>query len=137
GKEEELVLKERARRLVALEGQEDSAAIQQQKSPPNDVDHAATCDPRQDGPCDDSDGKGTHTERTGSGSRIFEDSTPEVNPVPPLLQDQSPLRSFTLRAEATNRGLGNKGSSLRGSEFDLMPSALRLGSESTPSLSML
>src|SRR5579863_10396289 len=53
-KEQDLILKERARRLVAIEGQEDAEAMQPKK--PEESDKAKTdldCDRRDDENCDD------------------------------------------------------------------------------------
>src|SRR6266567_4693888 len=49
-KEKELVLKERARRLVQIESQEDSEALQPQRND-RDLERTATCDPRRDQDC--------------------------------------------------------------------------------------
>src|SRR6266436_9674921 len=49
-KERELVLKERARRLVQIESQEDSDAFRPQRND-RDVERTATCDPRRDEDC--------------------------------------------------------------------------------------
>ncbi|HEY6388618.1 MAG TPA: SLBB domain-containing protein [Candidatus Acidoferrum sp.] len=49
-KENELVLKERARRLVQIEAQEDSEALKPQRND-RDLERAATCDPRRDEDC--------------------------------------------------------------------------------------
>src|SRR5258708_2353536 len=49
-KEKELVLKERARRLVQIESQEDSDSLRPQRSD-RDLERTATCDPRRDEAC--------------------------------------------------------------------------------------
>src|SRR5260370_5943061 len=46
-KEKELVLKERARRLVQIEAQEDTESLRQQNDD-GDLERTATCDPRRD-----------------------------------------------------------------------------------------
>jgi polysaccharide export outer membrane protein len=51
GKEEELLLKERARRLVQIETQEDAESLHP-KNNQQDIERAAACDPRQDENCD-------------------------------------------------------------------------------------
>src|ERR1051326_297263 len=53
-KEEDLVLKERARRLVQIEAQEDAEALQLAKhdQSENDVERNSSCDPQQDGDCE-------------------------------------------------------------------------------------
>src|ERR1700758_1286160 len=54
GKEQDLVLKERARRLVQIEAQEDAEALQLAKRDQNenDVEGKSVCDPQQDGNCE-------------------------------------------------------------------------------------
>src|SRR6266851_4388066 len=49
-KEKELVLKERARRLVQIESQEDTESLRPQKND-RDLERTATCDPRRDEDC--------------------------------------------------------------------------------------
>src|SRR5215469_4828782 len=49
-KQKELVLKERARRLVQIESQEDSDSFRPSRSNP-ELERAATCDPRRDDDC--------------------------------------------------------------------------------------
>src|SRR5207249_8336738 len=49
-KEKELVLKERARRLVQIETQEDTESLQPRKND-GDLERTATCDPRRDEDC--------------------------------------------------------------------------------------
>jgi len=56
GKQEELVLKERARRLVQIESQEDSEALKPERSDSGQVERTATCDP-QDAHCEQSNGR--------------------------------------------------------------------------------
>src|SRR6516165_5358345 len=51
-KQEELILKERARHLVQVEGQEDAAALQKSKREEDDeIEQTSTCDPRRDKDC--------------------------------------------------------------------------------------
>ena len=54
GKQEDLLLKERARRLVQIESQEDGEPSQSKKSGDNnqDLERTTTCDPRQDEDCE-------------------------------------------------------------------------------------
>src|SRR5712671_3702217 len=49
-KQKELVLKERARRLVQIESQEDTESLRPQKND-RDVERTTTCDPRRDEDC--------------------------------------------------------------------------------------
>src|SRR5271154_378162 len=51
GKEQELILKERARRLVQIEGQEDAESLQPRSE--EKVERTSSCDPRRDADCDE------------------------------------------------------------------------------------
>src|SRR5580704_16332552 len=93
-KQNELVLKERARRLVQLESQEDSDAFKPQRND-RDLERTATCDPRRDGDCtQQSPTDRRQNTRTRGGM-----SSPETNPqtVPEQPPSQSPSR--ILRAD--------------------------------------
>ena len=76
-KEEDLVLKERARRLVQIEEQEDSESLRPQRNgQPQEV-QRATCDPEQDGDC----GKvGSERSPSPPPSETTAPSLPETNP---------------------------------------------------------
>jgi len=86
GKEQDLVLKERARRLVQIEAQEDSESLQpagndQQRG----VERTTACDPQQDADC----------ERTGSRNRLSNrslenESSPENEPPASDINPRSP-----------------------------------------------
>ena len=93
-KEKELVLKERARRLVQIESQEDSDSLRPQRNDP-DVERSATCDPRrgQDCPRQSSADRRQKTRAPGGMS------SPDTNPQgePEQLPSQSPSR--ILRAD--------------------------------------
>jgi polysaccharide export outer membrane protein len=93
-KENELVLKERARRLVQIEAQEDTDALRPQKND-RDLERTATCDPRRDEDCQPQSPAGRNqTTRTPGGT-----SSPEPNQqaVPEQQPSQSPSR--VLRAD--------------------------------------
>ena len=85
-KENELVLKERARRLVQIEAQEDTEALRPQKND-GDLERTATCDPRRDENCQQQSpaGRGQNT-RTPGGM-----SSPDTSPQ--LLPEQQPSQS--------------------------------------------
>src|SRR5580692_2821894 len=93
-KENELVLKERARRLVQNEAQEDTDALKPQKND-RDLERTATCDPRRDEYCQQqsSPGRGQNTRAPGGMS------SPEPNQqtLPEQQPSQSPSR--VLRAD--------------------------------------
>src|SRR5580700_8288871 len=93
-KENELVLKERARRLVQIEAQEDTDALKPQRSD-RDLERTAACDPRRDEDCQQQWPTDRHQNRRARGGM----SSPETNPqaVPEQPSSQSPSR--ILRAD--------------------------------------
>lgn len=85
-KEQDLVLKERARRLVQIEAQEDAAALELAKHDQNesDAEHKGACDSQQDGDCERT---GTRRGRPTSPVRNeapIPDNGPNVLPSMPL-----------------------------------------------------
>src|SRR6266550_4984622 len=95
-KEKELVLKERARRLVQIESQEDSEALQPHRND-RDLERSATCDPRRDQDCPQQSRAG-RLQKTRSPGAI---PSPETNPqaMPEQVPSQSPspiLRAYGL-----------------------------------------
>ena len=116
GKEQEFVLKERARRMVALEMQDDNS-LRPGEGGQAQVERAGACDPGEDNACD----------RQRSGARSQEPArnggTDESIPVPaepsPSLSEPRTLRAdigVNLPAQSGNRPAG---------EFELMPSSLK------------
>jgi len=93
-KEKELVLKERARRLVQIESQEDSEAFRPQRND-RDLERTATCDPRRDEDCPQSS-PADRSQKTRSPGRI---SSPDANPQPLPEQGPSQSPSRILRAD--------------------------------------
>src|SRR5580704_1633394 len=93
-KENEFVLKERARRLVQIESQEDSDALKPQRND-RDLERTATCDPRRDEDC----AQQSQTDRRQNTRTRGTVSPPETNPQaqPEQLPAQSPSR--ILRAD--------------------------------------
>src|SRR5271170_7872725 len=93
-KENEFVLKERARRLVQIEAQEDSEALQPQKND-RDLERTATCDPRRDRDCPQQSPM-DRRQNTGTPGGMY---SPETNPqtVPEQPPAESPSR--LLRAD--------------------------------------
>ncbi len=94
GKEQEYVLKERARRLVQIEAQEDSESLRSEKNE-RDVEHNNTCDPQDDADCET-----PRPRKARSNQRIEnQNAIPETIPVAP--QDSQPQAppSRTLRTE--------------------------------------
>lgn len=99
-KEKELVLKERARRLVQIESQEDTESVRPQKSD-RDLERTAMCDPRRDEDCPQQ----TPAERRRNVRMPDGMSAPETNPQP--VPGQQPLQSPSriLRADGLPQAL--------------------------------
>jgi protein involved in polysaccharide export with SLBB domain len=118
-KENELVLKERARRLVQIEAQEDSDAFKPQRND-RDLERTATCDPRRDEDCQQQ--LPTDPRQSTRAPRGM--SSPETNPqaVPEQLPSQSPSRM--LRAD----GLPQASDPLEGPDANSMSPRLNLAS---------
>src|SRR5216684_397713 len=97
-KEKELVLKERARRLVQIESQEDSEALRPQRHD-QDLERTATCDPRRAEDCP----RQSPADRRQKTRAPGEMSSPDTNPqgVPEQQRTQSPSR--TLRADGLSQ----------------------------------
>src|SRR6267378_1398939 len=100
GKEQELVLKERARRLVQIEAQEDSESLAPRQGEENDVRRAQSreCDPQREGTCGE-----PSSGRTRFGTpRPVETETPGTEPNLPAVPSQTPpsTAARTLRASA-------------------------------------
>ena len=93
-KENELVLKERARRLVQIEAQEDSDALRPQRNN-GDLERAATCDPRRDEDCQPQSSAGRRQNTRTPGGM----SSPDTNPQPLPEQQPSQSPSRILRAD--------------------------------------
>src|SRR5713226_7636990 len=113
-KEKELVLKERARRLVQIESQEDTESLRPQKND-RDLQRTATCDPRRDEDCPQQSPADRRQKTRAPGGM----SSPETGPqeaVPEQQPSQSPSR--ILRADGLPQatdpldGLSGAGSSL-------------------------
>src|SRR6266700_6110867 len=98
-KEKELVLKERARRLVQIESQEDSEALRQQKND-GDLERTASCDPRRDDDC----AHQLPTDRRQKTRSRGVMPSPEANPqrAPEQVSPQTPSR--ILQAEGSPQG---------------------------------
>lgn len=120
-KEQEFVLKERARRLVQIESQEDSESLQPKKNE-GEPERTRTCDPEQDGECPKPGSRDTPPSRQ-TGNEL---PNPEANPgtqpdMPPL---SSPLR--TLRTSLSG---GEDGQRDRASltEIELAANSVKYG----------
>src|SRR5438309_7738266 len=100
-KEKELVLKERARRLVQIESQEDSESLRPERND-RDLERTTTCDPRRDEDCPQQL-PADRRQRTRAPGGI---SSPETNPqgAPEQQPSQSPSR--ILRADGLPQSAG-------------------------------
>src|SRR5579859_1193029 len=119
-KEKQLVLQERARRLVQIEAQEDTESLKPQRND-RDIERTATCDPRRDEDCPQQTPAGRQNTRVPNGA-----SGPGTNPqaAPEQLPSQSPSR--ILRAD----GLPQDVDPLNGSSADGLSSTFQLTSGS-------
>jgi protein involved in polysaccharide export with SLBB domain len=116
-KENDLLLKERARRLVQIESQEDSDAFKPQRND-RDLERTAACDPRRDEDCQQQlPADRRQNTRTPRGM-----SSPETNPQVPSEQPPAQSPSRILRADGLPQPSdpldGGSGSSLS-PRFDL------------------
>ena len=112
-KEQDLILKQRARRLVQLEDQEDSGTVPSRQGEPGDryqqtqergVERTA-CDSRNRLDC----GQPTSNRRPSGNS--IQDETPSTEPSAPILPDQrSPSDSMRTLRSASSRGTSDFGS---------------------------
>src|SRR5580658_6992540 len=88
-KENELVLKERARRLVQIEAQEDTDSLRPQKND-RDLERTATCDPRRDEDCQQQSLPSRRQNARTPGGMSSPDANPQLLPEQP--PSQSPSR---------------------------------------------
>ena len=130
-KEQDLVLKERARRLVQIETQEDAEALQLAKRDQNEnaAESKGPCDPQEDGECEK-----TTTRRPRATSPVrneppVPDNSPNMSPGLPL--PVSPPRALQTDLSTARSGLPTGGSS---TEFELTSKFLQSGLD-TASLS--
>jgi protein involved in polysaccharide export with SLBB domain len=132
GKQQELVLKERARRIVQVEQQEDAESLK----PPTDEDSqqsiqkANTCDPRHDEDCEESPNPHSQKRSNDSNTPQLPRTGPQVSPLPA----EPSVNSTILRAglsssqlDSTSLGSGNASdlmrmASLAGGSRDLLSS---------------
>jgi protein involved in polysaccharide export with SLBB domain len=120
-KEEDLVLKERARRLVQIEAQEDSQSVRPEKSD-QDLERTA-CDPQHDRECEPS-GARNRTNRPNEN----EPSVPDTNPqYPPDTQPSiSAPRTMKTDLSMDGRGQGEQASSAL---IELASNAIKSGAD--------
>src|SRR6266566_2509574 len=116
-KEKELVLKERARRMVQIEAQEDSEALRQQKND-GDLERTATCDPRREDDCANQ----LPTDRRQKTRSRGVMPSPEANPqrAPGQLSPQTPSR--ILQAEGSPQDAEQPDGANSSSDLELISS---------------
>jgi protein involved in polysaccharide export with SLBB domain len=114
-KEQDLVLKERARRLVQIEAEEDSAALRPKENdqPEHEIERTRACDPQQDRNC---------------GKPATEPSTLETSPGP---SPETPLQVAPPRTLRTDLLTGESVQSSRSpaSEIELVSSLAKSGAD--------
>ncbi len=106
GKEEDILLKERARRLVQIETQEDSEALQPRKNGNNnnqDVERTTTCDPQQDEDCEKQAAPKRRSNRPQSNEVPTQDENPGSTPGDGL-PTYTPNPQRTLRTQMSTDG---------------------------------
>src|SRR3984885_1768190 len=110
-KEQDFVLKERARRLVAIEAQEDAEALRPGRNNRDeaDVERTGTCDGQQDRGCEKARGSRTQTPSSPGNESPVPDAAPDMT--------SQPTPSRTLRTGVVQSTVdGQAGSS---AEFEL------------------
>jgi protein involved in polysaccharide export with SLBB domain len=134
GKEQELVLKERARRIVQIEAQEDAQSLEPQKREDDspDLERAGTCDPRADIDCRKSPPRRfSEDSETGPGRELpatRPDISPYSTPSPqtsgsPLLQTRLSLGALSQGEEGAGRSDLVRLAAMNGSSDPLGPTA--------------
>jgi len=127
GKEQDLILKERARRLVQIEAQEDAASLENRRGN-GDVERTASCDPRRDQDCALQPTR-VPRQRTLAPSETVQ--PPANSPAQPDLLRQ-PRSSQTIQTAGISQGAGlADGLTLRQTSVDVASGALKRTPEDT------
>jgi len=119
-KEEDLVLKERARRLVQIEAQEDSESVRPEKNN-QDLERTA-CDPQHDSECEPS-GTRNRTSRPTEN----EPSVPETNQQYPPDTQPSTSAPRTMKTGLSLDGFGQREQPSTASQIELASNAIKSG----------
>jgi polysaccharide export outer membrane protein len=125
GKEQEYVLKERARRLVQIEEQENTQSLKPERNNQEQSERLAACDPQRDRDCAASEpaSRPSNRQRTSQPQDIEPFSLPEdLSPSPYLQPSPSPSSSGTLRTGLSLDGFGQEDQS-SASLFELASSS--------------
>jgi polysaccharide biosynthesis/export protein len=130
GKQEDLILKERARRLVQIESQEDRESLQPGKNS-QELERAATCEPRSEGNCERPDSTSRRS------SRPIPNESPAPDTGPALPPDVSPSFSPPRRLRAdlgTTEGYGTLDRGSSSPDLELASASVKYGRDLLPSL---
>jgi hypothetical protein len=102
-KQQDLILKERVKRFVALEAEQDNQLLHPENNDKKteEIERTATCDPQREGPCE----KEGPSNASPDHQLQIEPQIPETNPSLPLLPpDLSPLSSQPRTLRSSSRG---------------------------------
>jgi protein involved in polysaccharide export with SLBB domain len=101
GKEQDLILKERARRLVQIEDQEDSQSLRTARND-HEVERTNACDPQQYDDCEKPEAREPQSKRPTENQLPVPETSPEF--APDTAPQAAPPR--TLRTDLLNQGPG-------------------------------
>lgn len=109
-KEQEFVLKERARRLVQIEAQEDAEALQPERRDQHDRDgeHSTACDPQLDHACDRNGSRGSRSTSPARNNQPDRDTNPSVSPELPPHLHLARCRRISRRDRRINPLVGHR-----------------------------
>jgi len=123
GKEEDLVLKERARRLVQVEAQEDSESLHSERNS-QDLQRTTACDPKQDSDCETSGSQNRiHHRRESENEPAVPGTNPQYEP------DTQPSISAprTMKTDLSTDGLGEGEQLPTAAQIELASNAIKSG----------
>jgi polysaccharide biosynthesis/export protein len=124
-KEEDLLLKERARHLVQVEAKEDSESLRPERND-QDVERTTACDPQQDSDCENSGARrGTHGRRESES----EPSVPDTNPQSPPDTQPSISAPRTMKTGLSLDGLGQREQLSTAAQIELASNAVKSGAD--------
>src|SRR5580704_1517435 len=122
-KEQDLVLKERARRLVQIEAQEDSESLRPGRSD-QDLDRTRGCNSEQEADCAKGSSRSTQSNRSAQSEPQTPGTSPDLQPdMPPSI---SPTR--TLQTDFSTGGDGGRDHS-PSTEIELASSSIKSSTE--------
>ena len=124
GKQQDLIMKERVKRFVALEAEEDRQALNPEKKI-EELQRAAACDPKQDENCQ---GQQRPQNPQPDRSMPAQPEPPDTPPVPLLPPDMSPLMSQPQTLLSSSRGNENELTDHSMSGFELTSNTTSSGS---------